>query len=82
MSWTRCYLSAHVNIELLILKLRLLDLKKIIRQCLWLYILTDLKALESFMGANSKLSWTDKIMGVTKEPFLLKDKVDKDELII
>lgn len=37
---------------------------------------------ESFVGANAKLSWTDKVIGVTKEPFLLKDKIIEDELII
>jgi len=37
---------------------------------------------ETFRGDGGKNAWTDKVIGVTKEPFLLKDKIVEDELII
>ncbi len=37
---------------------------------------------ESFNGANGKIAYIDKVLGVSKEAFLLKDKVKEDDLII
>ena len=37
---------------------------------------------ESFNGANGKIAYIDKVLGVSKEAFLLKDKVTEDDLII